>query len=254
MCTVRLRFYEELNDFLRPQFRKDKNIERVLNHRTTVKDVIESCGVPHTEVDLILVNGDSKRFDYHIHNADSISVYPVFESLDISHVTRLQERPLRDLKFAADVQLGKLVKKMRILGLSVAYRNDIRDNELLEVMLNENRVLLTRDRKLLMHKIVQRGYLVRSDSPPVQIVEVVKRFDLAGQLVPFARCTECNGELQAVAKAEVLDLLEPKTKLYYDNFVQCGNCKKIYWKGTHYDKLTAWVDKIREQPGSPNPC
>lgn len=246
---INIRFYEELNDFLRPSQRKRELIKK-LNHQTTVKDVIESFGVPHTEVDLALVNGKSVPFDYLLHNGDRISVYPVFESLDISPMAKLQERPLRNLKFVTDVHLGKLTRFLRLLGFDVYYRNDQEDYELLQIMEKDHRVLLTRDRHLLMHRIVERGYWLRSQNPPRQALEVVKRFDLWRNIKPFKRCLNCNGVLESVPKKRIQDNLEPKTKLYYRTFVQCRNCENIYWKGSHYARLKEFVDWIITQNGN----
>lgn len=244
MITVSVRFYEELNDFLRPGKRKRDNTRELL-HRTTVKDVIESFRVPHTEVDLILVNGKSVGFDYYPEDGDRISVYPVFESMDISGITHLQERPLRDLKFVADVHLGALVRRLRILGFDTEYSNDSDDQDLLRTVKDENRVLLTRDRPLLMYNLVQRGCWIRSINPDDQALEVLNRFDLWSNMYPFSRCTLCNGPLWQVEKKRVMSLLEPKTKRYYDTFVQCTGCGQVYWKGSHYTGLLQFVNWIK---------
>lgn len=241
MISVKIRFYEELNDFLPRDFRK-KQLEKELNHRTSVKDLIESCGIPHTEIDLILINGESTDFNYRVNDGDQISVYPVFESFDITNVTRLQQRPLRDLKFIADCHLGKLVRKLRILGLDVEFRNNITDDELVESVVNEKRVLLTRDRRLLMRKVIDRGYLVRSQFAIEQVKEVIQRFDLSAQLLPFIRCAACNGILEPVEKAAVLHLLEPKTILYFERFFQCQSCQKVYWQGSHCKALEPFIN------------
>jgi uncharacterized protein with PIN domain len=242
MLEISIRFYEELNDFLKSDLRKTE-IRKTLNHRTTVKDVIESFMVPHTEVDLILVNGVSVDFSHRIDDGDQISVYPVFESFDISAVTSLQQRPLRDLRFIADCHLGTLTRRLRILGLDVEFRNDITDDELVDSVVNAKRILLTRDRRLLMRKVVDRGYLVRSQNPEEQVDEIIKRFDLRRNLRPFTRCAACNGILEPVEKAEILHLLEPKTKLYFENFYQCQTCQKVYWRGSHFEKLETFVKK-----------
>ncbi|PKL51390.1 MAG: twitching motility protein PilT [Candidatus Riflebacteria bacterium HGW-Riflebacteria-2] len=242
MIKVLVRFYEELNDFIRADWRKQQ-IERQLGHCTTVKDLIESFGVPHTEVDLILVNGNAVDFAHRVADGDMISVYPVFESFDISDVTRLQERPLRDLRFIADCHLGKLAGKMRLLGLDVEYRNDIDDEELVAAVVNDKKVLLSRDRRLLMRKVIDRGYLVRSQNPDEQIAEVIKRFDLGRQLQPFTRCALCNGMLERVEKAAVLHRLEPKTKLYFDDFFQCQSCRQVYWQGSHLAAINQLIIK-----------
>ena len=241
--NVYIRFYEELNDFLRPDYRK-KELTKQLNHRTTVKDVIESFGIPHTEVDLILVNSESVDFNFHINANDRISVYPVFESFDISNITRLQERPLRNLQFIADCHLGKLVKKLRLLGLDVTFKSQINDEELLQISINEKRVLLSRDRRLLMCKQLERGYLVKSQIPSEQVEEIIKRFDLSNNLAPFTRCANCNGILEPVSKLKVFDLLEPKTKIYYEKFFQCQSCSQVYWQGSHFSKLLEFTNKM----------
>ncbi len=245
MIKVFVRFYEELNDFIRADWRK-RQIERQLGHRTTTKDLIESFGVPHTEVDLILVNGVSVDFAHRVDDGDIISVYPVFESFDISEVTRLQERPLRDLRFIADCHLGKLAGKMRLLGFDVEYRNDVDDDELATAVVNDKRVLLSRDRRLLMRKIIDRGYLVRSQSPEEQVSEVIRRFDLTRQLRPFTRCARCNGILEPVEKQAVLHLLEPKTKLYFEDFFQCQSCRQVYWQGSHLSAIKELIKKFSD--------
>lgn len=243
MITVSIRFYEELNDFIRADYRK-KQIDRQLNHRTTVKDLIESFGVPHTEVDLILVNGTSVAFAFHVNDGDLISVYPVFESFDISGVTRLQERPLRNLQFIADCHLGKLAGKMRLLGLNVEFRNNIADDELVAAVVNDKKVLLSRDRRLLMRKVIDRAYLIRSQNPDEQVAEVIRRFDLTDQLRPFTRCARCNGILERVEKAAVIHLLEPKTKQYFDDFFQCQVCRQVYWQGSHFGAINSFINRF----------
>ncbi len=244
--SVSVRFYEELNDYLKPDQRKQE-LTKQLNHRTTTKDIIESFGIPHTEVDLILVNGDSVGFDHHIHHLDQISVYPMFESLDISPVTRLNQGPLRKVKFVADVHLGKLARRLRLLGFDTLYRNDYEDPELVEIVQTRERALLTRDRRLLMHNAVQRGMLIRSDDGDQQVVEVLKRFDLFSSLNPFSRCLACNQEIEPVDKGEILDQLEPLTRRYYRKFKRCIACKRVYWQGSHYPHLLEFIQKIEEK-------
>lgn len=243
MITVFLRFYEELIHFLRKEF-SNTVLTKALDHRTTAKDIIESFGVPHTEVDLILVNGTSVDFNYHVDDGDSIDVYPISDSADSSGGLHLQERTLPAARFVADVHLGKLVRKMRILGIDVSYRNDFSDEELLEICQKESRALLTMDRYLLMHNVVRHGYLVRSHNPADQIFEVVRRFTLINELKPFTRCPTCNGLLRPVPKSEVLEQLEPKTKIYFDVFVCCEVCGKIFWEGSHFERLNDLISNL----------
>ncbi|MCD6352676.1 MAG: Mut7-C ubiquitin/RNAse domain-containing protein [Proteobacteria bacterium] len=245
MITVFLRFYEELNDFLPLEHQKVR-FQRKLKQSPSVKDLIESCGVPHPEVDLILINGESVGFDHRISNRDDISIYPVFESFDISDVKRLQARPLRQLQFVADGNLGKLARKMRLLGLDVAFDASAAKDDLLQTMINDNRVILTTNRGLLMRKIVERGYCVRSDNPTIQTREVIRRFDLVNVISPFTRCVCCNAVLKSVNKEEVLEYLKADTRKFYDAFTQCPECRKVYWYGSHTVRIQKFVEWIRK--------
>lgn len=226
------RFYEELNDFL-PAPRRKQTLRYGFNGHPGVKDPIEAFGVPHTEVDLIIVNSESVGFDYPLQDGDRVAVYPVFESFDISPLVRLRARPLRQTAFIADVNLGKLARRLRMLGFDVLYHNRYRDDEIATIAAEEHRIVLTRDRRLLFIKRITHGYWVRSVQPHEQVQEVLSRFDLSRQIKPFRRCIACNGLLQAVDKASVFHQLEPKTQLYYQHFYRCGDCGKVYWEGSH---------------------
>ncbi len=240
MATAWLRFYEELNDFLPPARRKVE-FAYPFDRRASVKDVIESLGVPHTEVDLILVNGRSVGFDHIVRDGERISVYPVFEGLDIGPVQRLRPEPLRDPRFVCDANLGRLAKYLRLLGLDTGYRNDYRDAEVAELSVREGRILLTRDRRLLRRRILTHGYFVRAQDPRAQTREVLRRFDLGGRARPFTRCIRCNGLLEDVDKTAILDRLEPKTRKYYDRFKRCRQCGHIYWQGSHHQRARALI-------------
>jgi uncharacterized protein with PIN domain len=241
--TAEFRFYEELNDVL-PAERRRRSFAYAFLGAPAIKDAIEALGVPHTEVDLILVNGVSVGFDYRLHAGDCVSVYPVFESLDIGPVTRLRPRPLREPKFICDVHLGKLARRLRLLGFDVAYRNTAADPELVETALAERRTILTQDRGILKLKRVTHGYLVRSPHVREQVAEVLTRFDLGSRVALFSRCTLCNGLIQAVDKADVQDVLPPKTREYYDEFFRCEVCGKVYWKGSHFRRMEADVREL----------
>jgi uncharacterized protein with PIN domain/sulfur carrier protein ThiS len=242
--SVDIRAYAELNDFLRPDERYTV-LHRPVRPHQTVKDVVEAAGIPHTEVDLVLVNGQPVDFDHHPRAGDRITAYPVFETLDIGRVTRVRPRPLREPRFVADVNLGGLAKLMRLMGLDVHCRWDADDAELAEVSAAEHRILLTRDRGLLKRRNVTHGVYIRSDRPVDQVVEVVRRLDLVECLAPFTRCLRCGGAVVAVAKAEVEDRLEPLTRRYYDTFRQCRDCGRVYWPGSHKVRLNAAVQAIR---------
>ena len=241
--TAFIRFYEELNDFL-PNHQSKKDLPVRFYNRPSVKDVIESFGVPHTEVDLILINGESAGFDYRVDNRDRISVYPKFETFDISSVSRLSGRPLRDIRFILDVHLGKLSRYLRLCGFDTLYDNAYEDHCIVLLAKNQNRIILTRDIGLLKHGDVQHGYWLRSDQPNRQLKEVVRRFDLKDQIRLFSRCLECNGKIVPVSKESVDDKLQEDTRRYYNAFYQCTRCKKIYWKGSHYQQMIEQIDQI----------
>jgi uncharacterized protein with PIN domain len=241
------RFYEELNDFL-PAAQRKRPIPYAFTGTPAVKDAIEALGVPHTEVDLIVVGGRSVGFDYHLQPGDRVAVYPVFESLDISPAVRLQGRPLRESRFVLDVHLGTLARLLRQLGFDALYRNDWDDREIIARAAAERRAILTRDRGILMTGSVTRGYWVRADDPEAQAREVLERFDLRGQARPFTRCTACNAPLAEVPKAEIEAQLAPKTRRYYDDYRRCTGCGRIYWKGSHYEKIRARLARLLGRP------
>ena len=248
--TAEFRFYEELNDVL-PAERRKRSFVYAFCGGPAIKDVIEAIGVPHTEVDLILVNGVSVAFDYRLQAGDRVSVYPVFESFDIGPVTRLRPQPLREPKFVCDVHLGKLARRLRPLGFDVVYRNTATDREVLETALAEQRIILTQDRGMLKLKKVTHGYLVRSPHIPEQVMEVLKRFDLLSCIDPFSRCTRCNGLIRVVDKADVWEELPRRTREYYHEFFRCEACGKVYWKGSHFSRMQAGVRKLTTLTGWP---
>lgn len=247
MNSARFRFYAELNYFL-PRELRQKDFRYTFEGKPAVKDAIEALGVPHTEVDLILANGVSEDFCYHLQDGDRISVYPVFESLDIIPVVRVRPQPLRETRFVLDTHLGRLAGYLRLLGFDAIYRNDFEDKELASISRRKKRVLLTRDRGLLKRSEVTHGYCVRETSSyRKQIVEVLRRFDLFGSIKPFQRCLRCNGLLERVSKEEISDRLQPKTKRYYNQFWQCQTCDQVYWKGSHYQRMKEFIDRISKE-------
>ncbi|WP_372638417.1 Mut7-C RNAse domain-containing protein [Fodinibius sp.] len=242
MISVTLRFYGDLNELLFTGC-EETPFRRRLPGTTSVKDLIEGCGVPHTEVDLILIDGEPADFTRLIRGGEYVSVYPFFDSMPLPEADRLQQVPSHS-RFLADVNLGKLSRYLRMAGFDTAYRNDAGDADLIEQMQEELRVLLTRDRKLLMHKVVDQGYLPRSDDPAEQLLEVMRRFDLFEKVKPFSRCPHCNGVLQEVPKEEIIDRLEPLTKRHFDRFSQCPGCGQVYWAGSHRRRLDPRVRKV----------
>lgn len=246
MKHASFRFYEELNDFL-PVKKKKVEFDYFFEGNPSIKDVIQAIGVPHVEIELILVNGFSVNFKYPLQNDDHVSVYPVFETFDITELSRLREKPLRDPKFILDVHLGKLTKYLRLLGFDTLYRNDYSDRELISVSTNEHRTILTRDIGLLKMKDVSHGYFIRSQNSNEQVIEVLNHFHLKRSIQPFNRCIKCNNHLERVDKESIMNELEPLTKKYYEKFFKCKGCKTIFWEGSHYNKMKSFIETIINQ-------
>lgn len=234
--TAEFRFYAELNDFL-PAGQHQQTLPYCFSGHPAIKDPIEVFGVPHTEVELIIVNGHAVAFNYQLQTGDRVAVYPVFKNLDINSVSTLCEKILCKPRFIIDVNLGKLAKRLRLLGFDCLYRNDYQDVDVANIAASEQRVVLTRDRRLLYAKQISHGYWVRSVEVDNQVTEVLNRFNLYNSIQPFTRCLMCNGILKSVAKADILTRLEPKTKLYYDVFYQCSDCQRVYWEGSHIEDM-----------------
>jgi uncharacterized protein with PIN domain len=242
MSAARFRFYAELNDLL-PVENRGKVLTRCFSVSGSVKDFVEGFGVPHTEVDLVLANGKPVDFSYPVRDGDLVSVYPVFESLDIASVSRVRPAPLRAVRFLLDVHVGRLAAYLRMAGFDALYGSQASDAELVSIVAREGRVLLTRDRYLLMRAAVERGYWIRSTQPKQQLLEVVKRFDLAGSMRPFTRCLDCNTLLEAASREAVWERLPPKIR-DKDVFRICPSCQRVYWEGSHHErmsKLLSWV-------------
>jgi len=241
--TAYFRFYEELNDFLRPERRK-QTLRYAFRDHPAIKDSIESFGVPHTEVELIVVRGDSVGFHYKLRHGDRVAVYPDFESLDVSPLVKLRNKPLRRASFVVDVNLGKLARYLRMCGFDVVYGNDFTDSDVARISQKDHCIALTRDRRLLHRKAVTHGYWVRATDADAQLSEVLDRFNLTEQVRPFQRCLDCNGRLSPVKKRGIEDKLEPLTRRYFDTFYQCDDCGKVYWQGSHYENMLKRFDSV----------
>lgn len=236
------KFHDELTDFLPSSF-EGPGVHYDFDGKPSIKDSIEAIGIPHTEVELITVNGKSVGFGYHLKDGDEVSVYPVSSDVDVAPRIKLRDEPVP--VFIADVNLGKLARLLRMTGFDTVFRNNYSDHDVAGLAHMENRIVLTRDRCLLRHRIIAHGYWVRSSDPGRQLVEVLKRFDLWSGVIPFNRCLDCNGVIKPVPKLDILEQLEPRTVLYYDEFFRCTDCEKIYWKGSHYDHMNSVLEDLR---------
>ena len=243
MSTAHFDFHAELNDFL-PHGQRDQTITYFFRGHPGIKDPIEAIGIPHPEIALILVNGNSVGFDYQLHNGDRVSTYPNLEQTKGTPLVQLRDDPPPRMAFILDVNLGKLAKRLRLCGFDAKYSNDCIDRHIADISLQEKRIVLTRDRRLLHIKTITHGCWVRSTDPDTQLKEVLKRFDLNHRIRPFHRCIDCNGVIQTTSKAAVMDQLEPLTKKYYEEFCRCMACGKVYWKGSHYEHMVSHLTQL----------
>lgn len=250
MSTATLRCYGSLNDFL-PAARQQVAFTQPFVGRPSVKDTIEAAGVPHPEIDLVLVNGEPVDLAHRLDDGARIAVFPAFRSIPLDGLG-LVEPLAGDPRFVLDGHLGRLARSLRMLGFDTWYRSDADDGELAGLASAEARILLTRDRGLLRRSVVGRGAFVRSDRPREQLGEIVERYDLAGNARPFTRCIRCNEVLVATSLADVVELLEPLTKRYYTDFRRCPGCGAVYWRGSHHRRMAGLVDAVIG-PGWRNP-
>ena len=213
-----------------------------------MKDAIEALGVPHPEVDVILVNGASEDFTARLHDGDDVSVYPVFRSLDIAGLRRVGADPPQPVRFALDAHLGKLVSLLRLAGCDAV--TPAGDADLANMAAGKDRVVLTRDVALLKRRIVRHGYWVRHTDPERQLAEVLERFDLVDRMEPFTRCLLCNTPLVTAGADTVVDRLLPRTRLEFQEFRRCLGCERIYWQGSHYQALVRVLDRARARAAS----
>lgn len=236
-------FHGEINYFL-PKKRRDIPFQHPIHHKASIKDWIESLNPPHTEVGLIVVNGESVNFDFIIESEMQIDVYTDFDALMLPNKSRLHPPYQGKPRFVLDTHLGRLASYLRMMGFDTLYRNDYPDDELAFVSNSENRILLTRDIGLLKRSLVIYGYYMRETNPKKRILEVSRKYNLPEQITPFQYCMSCNGAIQSVAKADILSKITLQTARYYDQFYQCQTCQKIYWRGSHYQKMQAFIEKV----------
>lgn len=240
------RFYEELNDFL-PEGRRKRDFAVEIDRARSVKDAIESVGVPHPEVDLVLVDGRSVGFAHLLRGGERVAVYPMFEALDITPVLRLRPAPLRDPRFVADGHLGKLARHLRMAGFDTLWGKDWDDDRIVRISGEQRRTILTRDKAMLRRSDVERGYFVRAVESEAQLAEVVARMQLEGLLAPFTRCRECNVPLEDADREAVLDRLPERVRGLYERFKRCPGCERVYWEGTHFERMKGVLQRLRPQ-------
>ncbi|MDN3670557.1 Mut7-C RNAse domain-containing protein [Echinicola jeungdonensis] len=238
--TFFVRCYAELNDFLPPE-KRQKTFSTQFKTPVTVQEILISWKIPLSEVDLILVNGQSVSFSHFLQEMDRISIYPTFESLDISNQTKVRNHGLRESRFILDAHLGKLAKYLRMLGFDTLYRNDFEDDDIIEIAQKENRIILTRDRLLLKSSKINHGYFVRAIDKHEQLREIVQKYDLYSQFKSFSRCMTCNYPLTRIEKSKILPKVKPEIARVFDEFFYCKNCDKVFWKGSHFKRMEKYI-------------
>lgn len=242
MATATFRFYEELNDFL-PRERRRQEFTVPCAAAATTKHMIEALGVPHTEIELILVNGESVGFDHQLQDGDRVAVYPKFEAFDVTPLLRVRREPLRRPQFVADAHLGGLARLLRMAGFDTLFHNRYRDREIADIALRQGRIVLTRDRELLKLRSITHGCYVRALQPAQQLREIMERLDLARNIRPFSLCLVCNAPLRTIDKARVLERLPPSVRDSHDRFTTCDVCHRVFWQGSHWRRMQALLDQ-----------
>lgn len=245
MTAVRFIFQGYLREMLKKEHGPEASFVHDFVRRASIKDVIESLGVPHPVIGELSVNGSETGFDYILQDGDTVEVCPLTPPVNPFVPSILRPEALARISFVVDVNVGKLALLLRTLGFDTVYCSDARDSKLAEIAHSEKRILLTRDTSLLKRKIVMHGYLIRAQDPAGQLIEVVRLYDLAGEIRPLTRCIPCNGLLVPVSKETILERLEPLTRKYFNAFHICEQCQKIYWPGSHQKKLVAFIGEIR---------
>ncbi len=242
MVTATFRFYEELNDFLAPEQRK-REFSCACARAATTKHMIEALGVPHTEVELVLVNGESVGFDRILEHGDRVAVFPKFEMVDVAPLLRVREHPLRVTRFIADAHLGGLAHLLRMTGFDTLYDNNYHDRQIELLAAQEKRIVLTRDRELLKRRSITHGCYVRTLKPPDQLCEIFDRLDLAHSIKPFTLCLNCNAPLRPVEKSAVLERLPPSVRERFDHFSTCDICHRVFWEGSHWQRMRTMLEE-----------
>lgn len=238
MVTAIFRFYEELNDFLAPDRRK-RDFSCVCARAATTKHMIEALGVPHTEVELVLVNGESVGFDRVLKDGERVAVYPKCEALDVTPLLRVRAHPLRETRFIADTHLGGLARLLRMAGFDTLYDNGYRDERIAAIASAEERIVLTRDRGLLMRRTVTHGCYVHALKPAQQLREIFERLDLGRSARPFSLCLHCNAPLHPAARNDVQHKVPQRVVEHYGRFSTCYSCGRVFWEGSHWERMRA---------------
>ncbi|MBU0960857.1 MAG: Mut7-C ubiquitin/RNAse domain-containing protein [Proteobacteria bacterium] len=245
ISPVTLHFHGWLTTLIHRVRRSNGLVTPALNRRTSIKDLIESFGVPHTEVGSIKINGQTVSFAHIIEEESAVEIFPSQPPVNVLNSCPLRPKPLDAIRFLVDANVGKLAGKLRMAGFDTLYDPQWHDPQLAEIAEKSQCILLSRDIQLLKWKKIEFGHFVRETLPIKQLAEVIHFYDLSHAIRPFSRCMRCNGILAPVQKLDILDQLEPLTRKYYHTFLRCSACRQIYWAGTHHEPMQKALNELR---------
>ena len=242
---VRFKIFGRLKKFLGKPFQSDVIDLRWEEHRT-LKDWIESLGIPHTEIGLVKVDTDSADLNSRLPSKCVVEVFEIEGPYDPRTEIMPGQTALGSVKFIADVHLGKLVRYLRILGLDCLYEEPWDDHILAQKAHDQKRIMLSRDMGLLQRKCISHGQFLHSDAPIKQAQEILKRYKIYDLCQPMSRCVSCNAPMNPVDKVKIEHLIEKGTKASYDKFFQCTSCSKVYWHGAHVKNILKTLREITD--------
>jgi uncharacterized protein len=243
MTYATFHFHGPANDFL-PEDRQESPFRHHFDWKASIKDMLEALGPPHTEIEAITVDGRPVDFDYIVEPGTMIDIYSRIADAPGDDNILLTPPPPMPHRFILDTHLGRLANYLRMTGFDTLYRNDYPDDELAAISHPEGRILLTRDIGVLKRGIVTFGHYMRATDPRKQIIEIIERYDLTDHITPFHRCIKCNGLLSRVDKATIIDQIPPDSAATYEVFHQCADCGQIYWKGSHFERMQAFLAEL----------
>lgn len=239
-----LNFHGYLRELLRRPHTGKAVVRYPLQRRASIKDIIEALGIPHTEVGRIVGCQQEYTFGHIPAGGQRLEVHPQSASIPVTSPSVLRPNPLAALAFMVDINVGKLARLMRMAGFDTSDVADAASKTIVRTAVAQQRILLSRNRELLKHSLLEFGHLVREEEPTAQFREIMALYDLAPLLCPFSRCLLCNGLLSPVAKKDIMDRLLPLTRKYYFAFKQCNGCSRLYWQGSHHQRMLTTMGRL----------
>jgi len=237
MPTLNLVLSQRLVSLLSRKYGECSSITYPISRRSSIKNIIESMGIPHTEIGKICIEREKVDFGFIPETAMTINIFEILPPFDVTCPTFLRPVPLKKIHFIADLNVSKLATLLRMSGIDAEISQDLSDNEIASLAYEKQRIVLSKDLGLLKHRKITFGRYVRSVYPEDQLKEIINFFNLKPHLQPFSRCLRCNTSLTPVGKKDILSRLQPKTRLFFHSFKICTQCDRIYWKGSHHEGM-----------------